>query len=102
MYSYKMSNTKTMFWHDGNTSKKIIAEEPVQRKIAKTGNPAYQCLRYCIGGVGPKTTAKIITQLQLETIKDVVDLTADKLTKVNGISRSRAEQITAQINGISH
>lgn len=81
-------------------AKKCLDNAPVNRKIAKTGNPAYQCLRYCIAGVGPKTTEKIVNEYHLQTITDVMNLTADKLVKINGISRTKAEQIKEQIGEV--
>ena len=83
-----------------NQAKKCLDGAPVNRKVAKTGSPAYQCLRYCIKGVGPKTTEKIVNTLGLETVADVVNVSVDDLVSVHGVSRSKAEYIVSQLGGL--
>lgn len=83
-----------------NQAKKCLNGAPVNRKVAKTGSPAYQCLRYCIKGVGPKTTEKIVNTLGLETVADVVNVKVKDLADVNGVSRSKAEYIVSQLGGL--
>ena len=80
-----------------NQAKKCLNDAPINRKVAKTGSPAYQCLRYSIRGVGPKTASKIVNTLGLETIGDVVNVTIEDLSSVQGVSRSKAEFIKSQI-----
>ena len=81
-----------------NQARKCLDNAPVNRKVIKTGNPAYQCLRYCIHGIGPKTAEKIIKTLNLKSIEDIANVTVDDLTTVRGVSRSRAEQIHHHIH----
>ena len=83
-----------------NQAKKCLDGAPVNRKVAKTGSPAYQCLRYCIKGVGPKTTEKIVNTLGLKTVRDVVNVSVDDLVSVRGVSRSKAEYIVSQLGGL--
>ena len=80
-----------------NQAKKCLDGAPINRKVAKTGSPAYQCLRYCVRGIGPKTTEKIVNGLGLETVSDVVGLSVDDLVSVRGVSRSKAEDIMGKI-----
>lgn len=80
-----------------NQAEKCLDDAPVNRKIVKTGNPAYQCLRYCIRGVGEKTARKITTGLELETIQDLTQITIEDLASIHGVSRSKAEKIYGQI-----
>lgn len=80
-----------------NQAKKCLDGAPINRKVAKTGSPAYNCLRYCIRGIGPKTTEKIVNGLSLETVSDVVGLSVEDLVSVKGVSRSKAEDIMGKI-----
>lgn len=80
-----------------NQAKKCLDGAPVNRKVAKTGSPAYQCLRYCVKRVGPKTAEKIVNELGLETVRDVVNVSVDDLVSVRGVSRSKAEFIKSQV-----
>lgn len=81
-----------------NQARKCLDNTPINRKVAKTGNPAYQCLRYCIRGVGPKTADKIIGTLKLETIEDVTNMTINDFASVNGVSINKAKMIHRQIH----
>ena len=76
---------------------KCLDGAPVNRKVAKTGSPAYQCLRYCLKGVGPKTAENIVNSLGLVTISDVVNVSVEDLVSVRGVSRSSADLIKSQI-----
>lgn len=80
-----------------NQAKKCLDGAPVNRKVAKTGSPAYQCLRYCVKRVGPKTAEKIVNELGLETVRDVVNVSVEDLVSVRGVSRSKAEFIKSQV-----
>jgi len=80
-----------------NQAKKCLSGAPINRKVAKTGSPAYQCLRYCIGGVGPKTAEKIVNQLGLKSIPDVTGVSVERLASVNGVSHAKAEVIYRRI-----
>lgn len=81
-----------------NQARKCLDHAPINRKVAKTGNPAYQCLRYCIRGVGPKTADKIIGTLKLETIEDVTNMSINDFASVNGVSINKAKMIHRQIH----
>ena len=80
-----------------NQAKKCLDGAPINRKVAKTGSPAYQCLRYCVRRVGPKTAEKIVNGLGLKTVRDVVNVGVDDLVSVRGVSRSKAEFIKSQV-----
>lgn len=81
-----------------NTAIKSLRNEPINRKVVKTGNPAYNFLRYCIQGVGPKTAQKIVNELNLKNPKDIFKITVDEIADIKGISRGKAEVIFKNIN----
>ena len=62
-----------------------LDNKPVNRKVAKTGNSAYNCLRYCVDGVGVKTAEKIVNTCKLETILDVVELSVDDIVDIKAL-----------------
>lgn len=83
-----------------NQARKCLSGAPINRKVAKTGNPAYQCLRYCIGGVGPKTAEKIVRHHGLQSIPDVTGLSVEDLAAVRGVSGAKAEVIYQRIHNV--
>lgn len=76
-----------------NQAKKCLDDAPINRKVAKTGNVAYNCLRYCVRGVGPKTAQRIVKDFDLVGLNDVLGLTVNDLSSVKGVSKSKAEFI---------
>lgn len=81
-----------------NQARKCLDSSPINRKVAKTGNPAYQCLRYCIAGVGPKTAAKITGDLCLESLEDLFSVSVEGFSSVSGVSLRKAEVIYNKIH----
>lgn len=81
-----------------NQAKMSLDNAPVNRKVAKTGSPAYQCLRYCIATVGPKTAEKIVSGCGLKSIDDVVNVSVDEISSVKGVSKEKAELIYYKIH----
>lgn len=81
-----------------NTAVKCLRQEPVNRKVVKTGNPCYNYLRYCIDGVGKKTAQKIVSELDLQNPKDVFKVSVSDLSGIRGISEEKAQVIFNNIN----
>lgn len=81
-----------------NQAKKCLNNAPINRKVAKTGNTAYNCLRYCVGGVGPKTAEKLVNECGLKSIEDVLNVSVDDMVAIKGISLGKAEVIYHNIH----
>ena len=81
-----------------NQAKMSLETGPVNRKVAKTGSPAYLCLRYCIRGVGPKTAEKIVNTLKLESVEDVLNVSVSDFVSVNGVSLGKAELFYSKLH----
>lgn len=81
-----------------NTAIKCLRQEPVNRKVVKTGNACYNYLRYCIDGVGQKTAQKIVNELDLSKPIDVFRISVEDLSGIRGISEKKATLIYNNIN----
>ena len=77
---------------------KCLNDAPINRKVAKTGNAAYNCLRYCVKGVGVKTAKNIVDSLSLESLEDVLNVGVDELSSVKGVSKDKANIIYAKLH----
>ena len=63
----------------------------------KSVNKAFNCLAFCVDDINEKRAKAIVTTLNLHTIKDVVNLTHEKLIQVPGIGDVLAAQILEAI-----
>lgn len=91
----------TMYWcfySMLNKAQKSLDGAPVNRKVVKTGNTAYNFLRYCVGGVGKKTAEKLVNECGLKSIEDVLNVSIEELSGVKGISLNKAEVIYRNIH----
>lgn len=76
-----------------NQARMSLDTSPINRKVVKTGTPAYLCLRYCITGVGPKTAEKIVNALGIKSIDDVLAVGVEDFADVKGVSLDKARLI---------
>ena len=81
-----------------NQARMCLDDAPINRKVAKTGVPAYQCLRYCVRGVGPKTAMKIVKSLGLDSLESLMKCTITDFSSVNGVSLGKAELIYSKLH----
>lgn len=65
---------------------------------AKSGNPAFNTLCYCLDDVANERAKAIVNHLGLKTWSDVYHLTKQDLLKVPGIGEKTSESIICQIN----
>ena len=81
-------------------AEKCLGNRPIVRKFPKKHrNPALNYLQYCIYGLNHKRANDIVTQLELQTLEDLLYLNHDKLTSIDGIGPKLADKI---INSISN
>lgn len=77
---------------------KCFDDKAIAKVFPKSeGNSAFRFLCYCCQGVGPKIAEKIVDELKLENLKDVLDLTKNDLMKINRIGESTATSILEQV-----
>jgi len=75
-------------------AKKCLQNKPIVRKFPrKHKNPAFNWLCYCNYGINAKKATAIIETLNLHTLKDLQQLTIEKLMTVDGIGKKNAEKI---------
>ena len=81
------------------TARKCLSNKPIVKKFPKKHkNPAYNYLCYCVYGVNSKIATKIVSQLELNTLEDILYLDHEKLLKINGIGTKLADRIITSIS----
>ena len=85
------------------TAKKALQDKPIVKKFPrKHKNPAFNYLCYCIYGINSKK-AKIITDTyELKSLNDLLQLTTEDLTLIEGIGEKTAKNIIEAIHGNQH
>lgn len=79
-------------------AKKCIRDKPVIHRFPKTkGVPAYRFLCNNVNGIAEKTAQKIVDELGLWSIVDVLRLNRKRLMSVKGVGGKTAENILRQI-----
>lgn len=79
-------------------AEKCLSNRPIIRKFPKKHrNPALNYLQYCIYGLNYKRAHDIVTTLELNTLEDLLYLTPDKLTSIDGIGDKLADKIITSI-----
>lgn len=81
-------------------AKKCIRDKPVIHRFPKTkGIPAYRFLCNNVNGIAEKTAQKIVDELGLWSIVDVLRLSKKDLMSVKGVGGKTAENILRQVMG---
>lgn len=81
------------------TAKKCLQNKPIVKKYPrKHKNAAFNYLTYCVYGVSAKRARDIVYHCQLDTLEDLLNLTYEQLTNVDGIGPKLAEKIIKTIN----
>ena len=81
-------------------SKKDLSTKPIVRKFPrKHKNPAFNYLCYCIYGINTKKAKAITDQYNLHSLNDLMKLTVEDLTLIEGIGKQTANKIIGAIHG---
>lgn len=65
--------------------------------MVKKANPAFNFLITSTKGIGEKTTNRIVEELGVESLKDLMNLTTDDLCSVSGVGVKTAENILRSV-----
>ena len=80
-------------------AQKCLQQKPIVKKFPrKDKNPAFNYLCYCVYGINSKTANKIVSQLELNTLEDLLYLDHQKLTNIPGIGDKIADRIIQTIS----
>ena len=80
-------------------AKKCLQKRPIVKKFPKKHkNPALNFLTYCIYGLNFKRANEIVTQLELNTLEDLLYLDHQKLISIDGIGPKLADRILQSIS----
>ena len=81
-------------------ARKCIRDKPVIKRFPKTkGVPAYRFLCNNVNGIAEKTAQRIVDELGLWSIVDVLRLSKKDLMGVKGVGGKTAENILRQVMG---
>lgn len=81
-------------------AKKCLIDKPLVKRFPKKDkNTAFNFLAYTVYGVGANKAQNIVGTLDLHTLTDLMELTPEQLTDVDGIGKNTAEKIIQQIKG---
>lgn len=82
------------------TAKKCLQDKPIVRKFPrKDKNPAFNWLCYCNYGINSKKAQAIVDTLQIESLTDLLTVSAKDLLTVEGIGKKTAKNIYEAIHG---
>lgn len=75
-------------------AEKCLLKRPIVKKFPrKDKNVCFNYLAYCVYGISGKKAQKIVDELELSTLEDLLYLEHDKLTSVEGIGEKLADRI---------
>ena len=75
-------------------AEKCLSNRPIVKKFErKHKNPAFNYLAYCVYGISGKKAEKIVKELELSTLEDLLYLDHTKLTNIEGIGDKLADRI---------
>lgn len=81
-------------------AKKDLQNKPIVKKFPKKHkNSAFNWLCYCVYGINSKKAQTICDELNLLTLHDLMKLTKEDLTKIEGIGPKTATNIIGAIHG---
>jgi len=94
----RVPNRKTAFEVMEQQAAKCFDNKAIAKVFPKSeGNSAFRFLCYCCQGVGPVTAEKIVEELKLKNLEDVMNLTKTDLMKINRIGDATASSILEQV-----
>ena len=75
-------------------AEKCLSNRPIVKKFErKHKNPAFNYLAYCVYGISGKKAEKIVKELELSTLGDLLYLDHNRLTNIEGIGDKLADRI---------
>ena len=79
-------------------ARKTLSTKPIVKKFPrKNKNPAMNYLCYCIYGINYKKAKLIVDNYNLKSLTDLMKLTSNDLTKIEGIGEKTAQNILKAI-----
>ncbi len=94
----RVPNRKTAFEVMEQQAKKCFDDKAVAKTFPKSeGNAAFRYLCYCCQGVGSKTAEKIVSELKLNNLEDIISLKKDALMTIHRIGEATADNILEQV-----
>ena len=79
-------------------AKKCLSSKPIVKKFPrKHKNPAFNYLCYCVYGINAKKAQAIVEHCRLDTLEDLMKLTTEDLTRIDGIGEKTANNIIQTI-----
>ena len=94
----RVPDRKTAFEAMEQQAAKCFDEKAIAKVFPKSeGNSAFRFLCYCCQGVGPVTAEKIVDELKLKNLEDVMNLTKKDLMNINRIGDATASSILEQV-----
>lgn len=94
----RVPNRKAAFEVMEQQAAKCFDNTAIAKVFPKSeGNAAFRFLCYCCQGVGPVTAEKIVEELKLKNLKDVLNLTKKDLMNINRIGEVTASSILEQV-----
>jgi DNA integrity scanning protein DisA with diadenylate cyclase activity len=80
-------------------AKKCLSNKPIVKKFPrKHKNPAMNFLCHDIYGINYKKAELIVKEYNLQSLNDLMKLTHEDLTKIDGIADKTAKKIIGAIN----
>lgn len=80
-------------------AEKCLSNRPIVKKFErKDKNPAFNYLAYCVYGISGKKAEKIVKELELSTLEDLLYLDHNQLTNIEGIGDKLASRILETIS----
>ncbi|MBR3213411.1 MAG: hypothetical protein IKF79_02740 [Methanosphaera sp.] len=81
------------------TAKKCLQQKPIVKKFnRKHKNSAMNYLTYCVYGLNYRRANDIVETLDLHTLEDLLNVTHQQLTSVEGIGTKLADRIMDTLN----
>ena len=94
----RVPDRKTAFEAMEQQAVKCFDGKAIAKVFPKSeGNSAFRFLCYCCQGVGPVTAEKIVDELKLKNLEDVMNLTKKDLMNINRIGDATASSILEQV-----
>lgn len=94
----RVPNRKTAFEVMEQQAKKCFDDKAIAKTFPKSeGNAAFRYLCYCCQGVGSKTAEKIVSELKLNNLEDIISLKKDALMTIHRIGEATADNILEQV-----
>ena len=80
-------------------ARKCLQDKPIVKKFPKKHkNAAFNYLCYCVYGINAKKAQRIVEHNKLDTLNDLMQLTIEDLTSIEGIGEKTAQTIIGAIH----